>query len=165
MPRWQSVIDQHPDTVRNASPCFKENSDDRAIQLPVAENRPRGRRSSGRPHGNDSGICRPALGTSPTADARSRPSESNGATNKTPGIVIATSSSAKKGMVGIGSVARDTLFSETGKIVAYYSVIIGTREEQNPHTAELAAIVIALENLRPAFATGTSPSSPGTSQR
>jgi ribonuclease HI len=67
--------------------------------------------------------------------------------NKASGIVIATSSSAKKGMVGIGGVARDTLFSRTSEIVAYYSVALGTREEQNPYTAELAAIAMALENL------------------
>jgi ribonuclease HI len=67
--------------------------------------------------------------------------------NKASGIVIATSSSAKKGMVGIGGVARDTLFNRTSEIVAYFSVTLGTMEEQNPYTAELAAIATALENL------------------
>jgi hypothetical protein len=34
-----------------------------------------------------------------------------------------------------------------GETVAYYSVTLGTREEQNPYIAELAAIARALENL------------------
>jgi ribonuclease HI len=67
--------------------------------------------------------------------------------NKASGIVIATGSSAKKGMVGMGGIARDTLFNRASEIVAYYSVTLGTREEQNPYTAELAAIARALENL------------------
>ncbi|KJZ70171.1 hypothetical protein HIM_10431 [Hirsutella minnesotensis 3608] len=46
------------------------------------------------------------------------------------GIVIATSGSQKDGMVGIGGVV--------------YSVCLGTAEEQNPYTAELAAIAMAL---------------------
>jgi hypothetical protein len=49
--------------------------------------------------------------------------------NKASGMVIATSSSAKKGVIGIGGVARDTLFSRTSEIVAYYSVTLGTMEE------------------------------------
>jgi ribonuclease HI len=67
--------------------------------------------------------------------------------NKASGIVIATSSSAKKGMVGMGGIGRDTLFSMASETVAYYSVTVGTREAQNPYTAELAAIARALENL------------------
>jgi ribonuclease HI len=67
--------------------------------------------------------------------------------NKASGIVIATSSSEKKGMVGMGGIGRDTLFSMTSETVANYSVTLGTREEQNPYTAELAAIAKALESL------------------
>jgi ribonuclease HI len=50
-------------------------------------------------------------------------------------------------MVGMGGIARDTLFSRACETVANYSVALGTREEQNPYTAELAAIAMALENL------------------
>jgi ribonuclease HI len=67
--------------------------------------------------------------------------------NKTTGIVIATSSAVKRGMVGMGGIARDTLFSRTSETVTSYAVALGTREEQNPYTAELAAIAMALESL------------------
>jgi ribonuclease HI len=67
--------------------------------------------------------------------------------NKASGIVIATGSSEKKGMVGMGGIGRDTLFSMTSETVANYSVTLGTREEQNPYTAELAAIARALESV------------------
>jgi ribonuclease HI len=67
--------------------------------------------------------------------------------NKATGIVIATSSSIKKGRVGISGSAQDTLFNRTGEAVLKYAVAIGTREEQNLYTAELAAIAMALENL------------------
>jgi ribonuclease HI len=66
---------------------------------------------------------------------------------KASGIVIATSTSEKKGMVSMGGFGRDTLFSMANDTVANYSVILGTREEQNPYTAELAAIAKALESL------------------
>ncbi|EAQ82922.1 hypothetical protein CHGG_10740 [Chaetomium globosum CBS 148.51] len=67
--------------------------------------------------------------------------------NKISGIVIATSSSVKKGIVGMGGLARDTLFNRTSETVTNYAVVLGTREEQNPYTAELAAIAMALEKL------------------
>lgn len=65
------------------------------------------------------------------------------------GIAIATGASVKKGMVGIGSYIRDTLFHRTDEAVTKQAVTIGTREEQNPYTAELAAIAMALKNMLP----------------
>lgn len=53
------------------------------------------------------------------------------------GIVIATSSSVKKGIVGMGGCAQDTLFNRAGGAATRYAVTLGTREEQNPYTAEL----------------------------
>ena len=67
--------------------------------------------------------------------------------NRVTGIVIATSSSIKKGIVSIGGYAQDTLFNKAGKAVTQYTITLGTKEEQNPYTAELAAIVIALKNI------------------
>ena len=67
--------------------------------------------------------------------------------NGVTGIVIATSSSVKKGIVGMGGCAQDTLFNRAGEAVTRYAVTLGTREEQNPYTAELAAIVMALKNM------------------
>jgi len=67
--------------------------------------------------------------------------------NGVTGIVIATSSSVKKGIVGIGGYAQDTLFNRAGEAITRYTMTLGTREEQNPYTAELTAIVIALKNI------------------
>jgi len=69
--------------------------------------------------------------------------------NQATGIVIATSSSVKKDRVGIGGSAHDTLSDRTGEAVLKYAVTIGTREEQNPYTAELTSIATALKNLPP----------------
>jgi ribonuclease HI len=67
--------------------------------------------------------------------------------NKAAGIVIATSSSVKRGIVGVGGVARDTLFNRINETVISYATVLGTREEQNPYTAELVAIATALEKV------------------
>lgn len=67
--------------------------------------------------------------------------------DKATGIVIATSSAVKGGIVGMGGIARDTLFNRTNETVTSYAVALGTREEQNPYTAELAAIAMALEKV------------------
>ena len=69
--------------------------------------------------------------------------------NRVTGIVIATSSSVKKGIVGMGGSAQDTLFKRASETGTYYAVALGTREEQNPYTAELAAIARALKNIPP----------------
>ena len=47
----------------------------------------------------------------------------------------------------MGGIARDTLFNRTNETVASYAVALRTREEQNPYTAELAAIAMALEKV------------------
>lgn len=65
------------------------------------------------------------------------------------GIVVATGSSVKKGIVAMGGSARDTLVDRTSEAVTNYAVTLGTREEQNPYTAELAAIAMALESMPP----------------
>ncbi|KJZ67989.1 hypothetical protein HIM_12623 [Hirsutella minnesotensis 3608] len=60
------------------------------------------------------------------------------------GIVIATSGSQKDGMVGIGGVVYSTSHDRPDMVLTSYSVCLGTAEEQNPYTAELAAIAMAL---------------------
>jgi ribonuclease HI len=62
------------------------------------------------------------------------------------GVRIATSSSAKKGIVGIGGAIHDTLGIREPSA---FSVTLGARTEQNPYTAELAAIAMAMKQLSP----------------
>jgi ribonuclease HI len=45
----------------------------------------------------------------------------------------------------MGGVVRDTTINRAGEVLASYSVTIGTQAEQNPYTAELAAIAMALK--------------------
>ena len=59
------------------------------------------------------------------------------------GIQIATSSSARNGVVGLGGAIRDTTTQVLNGTVLY-SMTVGLRTEQNPYTAELAAIAVAL---------------------
>ena len=63
------------------------------------------------------------------------------------GIQIATSSSARRGIVGMGGAIHDTLSIVTGREPITYSVTLGARTEQNPYTAELAAMTIAMKHL------------------
>jgi hypothetical protein len=63
------------------------------------------------------------------------------------GIRIATSSSVRKGIVGIGGAIHDSLGIVTGREPITYSATLGTRTEQNPYTAELAAMVMAMKRL------------------
>lgn len=67
--------------------------------------------------------------------------------NATYGICIATSSSERKGMVGMGGAIHDTLGMLTRREPTTYAVALGAREEQNPYTAELAAIAMAMRCL------------------
>lgn len=69
--------------------------------------------------------------------------------NPTEGILIATSSSERRGMVGMGGAIHDTLGNTPNGELVIYSVTLGTRAEQNPYTAELAAIVMAMRCLPP----------------
>jgi predicted nucleic acid-binding Zn-ribbon protein len=59
--------------------------------------------------------------------------------------IITTASSQKGDTVGMGGVVRDTTINNPGEVLASYCVTIGTRDEQNPCTAELAAIAMALK--------------------
>ena len=67
--------------------------------------------------------------------------------NSIRGIRIVTSSSARRGVVGMGGAIHDTLGIVTGREPITYSVTLGARTEQNPYTAELAAIAIAIKRL------------------
>jgi hypothetical protein len=69
------------------------------------------------------------------------------AANSICGIRIATSSSARKGRVGMGGAIHDTLGITTGREPITYSATLGARTEHNPYTAELAAIAMAIEQL------------------
>jgi ribonuclease HI len=69
--------------------------------------------------------------------------------NEATDLMVATSSSVKEGIVGMGGIAQDNLFSGSREIVVNYAVTLGTREEQNPYTAELAAIAMALKSMPP----------------
>ena len=63
-------------------------------------------------------------------------------------VRMATSSSARNGLVGMGGTVRLPLsMAKAGKIVETFSVTLGTREEHNPYTAELAAIAHGLKWL------------------
>jgi hypothetical protein len=64
----------------------------------------------------------------------------------TQGIQIATSSSGRRGMVGMGGAVYDTL---SNREATTYSVTLGPRAEQNLYTAELAAISTAIRCLPP----------------
>lgn len=59
-------------------------------------------------------------------------------------IVIATSASDREGLVGIGGIVAYRSSGQTDKMVARYSVTLGPRDDQNPYTAELEAIAMAL---------------------
>jgi ribonuclease HI len=73
--------------------------------------------------------------------------------NLTHGIQIATSSSERRGIVGMGGAIYDTLSNMQNGEPITYSVTLGTRTEQNPYTAELAAIAMAIRCL-PLFLVG-----------
>ncbi|EEA19993.1 hypothetical protein PMAA_007600 [Talaromyces marneffei ATCC 18224] len=48
-------------------------------------------------------------------------------------------------MVGMGGYIRDTQADNNGTDISRYSITLGKRTEQNPYTAELEAIAVALE--------------------
>ena len=74
-----------------------------------------------------------------------------GVANSTHGIRIATSSSERRGMVGMGGVIHDTIGNMPSGEPITYSITIGTRTEQNPYTAELAAIAMVIRCLPPSL--------------
>ncbi|EGU72281.1 hypothetical protein FOXB_17211 [Fusarium oxysporum f. sp. conglutinans Fo5176] len=59
-------------------------------------------------------------------------------------IAIATSASGRRGLVGMGGTVAHRSFGQTDTVVASYSVTLGSRDDQNPYTAELEAIAMAL---------------------
>ncbi|KAM4061874.1 reverse transcriptase (RNA-dependent DNA polymerase) [Hirsutella rhossiliensis] len=61
-------------------------------------------------------------------------------------ITIATSSSQRKGKVGLGGVVRDALLNSADEVLASYSVTLGSSDEQNAYTAGLEAIATALSH-------------------
>ncbi|KAM4061945.1 reverse transcriptase [Hirsutella rhossiliensis] len=63
---------------------------------------------------------------------------------KAQGIVVATSSSERRGVVGMGGCVRDTRVNNEQEALASYSITLGPREDQNPYVAELEAIATAL---------------------
>uniref|UniRef100_A0A093UTM5 RNA-directed DNA polymerase from mobile element jockey n=1 Tax=Talaromyces marneffei PM1 TaxID=1077442 RepID=A0A093UTM5_TALMA len=65
------------------------------------------------------------------------------------GILIATSASARSGIVGIGGHIRDTQADNNGTDISSFSITLGKRTEQNPYTAELEAMAVALERVLP----------------
>jgi hypothetical protein len=66
------------------------------------------------------------------------------AAKRVKGVVIATCSSQRGGMVGMGGVVRDTAINKADEVGASYSVTLGSREELNLYIAELAAIAMVL---------------------
>jgi ribonuclease HI len=73
------------------------------------------------------------------------------AANSTHGIQIATSSSERRGIVGMGGAIYDTLSNEPNRKPVTYSTTLGLRTEQNPYTAELAAIAMAMRYPPPSL--------------
>jgi hypothetical protein len=67
--------------------------------------------------------------------------------NRSPGVQIATSTSAKNGLVGYGGATEDTSAANSGtrRGITTFSTTLGLRLEQNPYTAELAAILEGLK--------------------
>ena len=69
------------------------------------------------------------------------------AANSTQGIQIATSSSGRRGMVGMGGVVHDTLSNTPNREAITYSITLGPKAEQHLYTAELMAISMAIRGL------------------
>ena len=69
------------------------------------------------------------------------------AANSILGILIATSSSERRVTIGAGGAVHDTLDNTPSGEPVLYSTTLGTRAEQNPYTAELTAIAMALSYL------------------
>ena len=65
--------------------------------------------------------------------------------NKAVGILIATSSSIRSNIVGIGGCIRDT--RANGNNISRFSILLGKRTEQNSYTAELEAVAATLERI------------------
>ncbi|KAM5359246.1 hypothetical protein ACJA88_015179 [Fusarium oxysporum] len=67
-------------------------------------------------------------------------------------VLIATSASARNGLVDMGIVVRNTAGGgANGDIIAKYSVTLGQRGEQNAYKAELEAIAMVLRCMPDGF--------------
>ena len=73
--------------------------------------------------------------------------------NHTRGIRIATDSSLRKGMVGMGGAIHDRCCRIPRGPPVTFSVTLGPRSEQNPYVAELKAIAMAVRGL-PSYLVG-----------
>ena len=67
--------------------------------------------------------------------------------NATKGMLASTSSSERNGKIGMGGFTWDTLLGRSIGVPYGYSVTLGARTEQNPYTAELAAIAKAMADI------------------
>jgi ribonuclease HI len=61
------------------------------------------------------------------------------------GILVATSTSGRAGLVSIGGIVRDT--NRNRQVLARYSSTVGSSEDQNTYTGDLEAIATALRSL------------------
>ncbi|EWZ29355.1 uncharacterized protein FOBCDRAFT_277061 [Fusarium oxysporum Fo47] len=57
-------------------------------------------------------------------------------------VLIATSASARNGIVGMGGVVRNTAGGGADDVLAKYSATLGPKDEQKVYTAELEAIAV-----------------------
>jgi hypothetical protein len=66
------------------------------------------------------------------------------AANYIPGVRIATSISTRNEIVGLGLAVHDTVGNVLDSVPVSFMAAVGPRTEQNPYTAELAAIAMAM---------------------
>jgi hypothetical protein len=69
--------------------------------------------------------------------------------NRISGIYIATSSSERKGMVGIGGAISDTYSRMPNGQPITFAITLRPRSEQNTYIAELEAMAIAIQGVPP----------------
>jgi hypothetical protein len=69
--------------------------------------------------------------------------------NRTNGICIATSSSVRKDIVGMGGAIYDTCGRMPNGQLVTFTATLGPRSEQNPYVAELEAMAMAIQGIPP----------------
>ncbi|EED11555.1 conserved hypothetical protein [Talaromyces stipitatus ATCC 10500] len=72
-----------------------------------------------------------------------------GIANSAESILIATSSSSKGDMVGMGDSIKDTQVNSADDVLTSYTTTLSRQTEQNPYTAELEAIAAGLKRIPP----------------